>query len=62
MEKLQRLIEKTLEITYGKHGTLWRRKIYETDRVKYHILLSEGRLYEQIRQAELCESRKHKTE
>ena len=53
MEKLQKLIGDVLEITYGKYGARWRRELYETDRVKYHILLSEGSFYDRVHKAEL---------
>ncbi len=52
MEKLQQLIKEATIITYGEQGTLRRQQLIETDRVQYHILLSEGNLYEHIQQAE----------
>ena len=48
MEKLQALIREVTEITYGKNGALLRKCLYDADRVRYHLLLSEGTLYEQI--------------
>ena len=53
MEKLQGLINEVLEITYGKYGAMWRKNLYENDRVRFHILLAEGSLYDRIHQAEL---------
>ena len=52
MEKLQQLIKEATIITYGEQGALRRQQLIETDRVQYHILLSEGNLYERIQQAE----------
>ncbi len=52
MEKLQTLIREVTEITYGKEGARLRKQLYTADRVRYHILLSEGTLYEQIHEAE----------
>lgn len=52
MEKLQKLIKEAIIITYGEQGALRRQQLIETDRVQYHILLSEGSLYERIQQAE----------
>lgn len=57
MEKLRSLVNEVLEITYGKHGMRWREQLYETDRVTYHILLSEGSLYERIHEEELAGQR-----
>ena len=51
MEKLQTLIREVTEITYGEEGARLREQLYAADRVRYHILLSEGSLYEQIHQA-----------
>ncbi len=51
MEKLQTLIREVKEITYGREGARLREQLYAADRVRYHILLSEGSLYEQIHQA-----------
>lgn len=48
MEKLQALIREVTEITYGKDGARLREQLYAADRVRYHLLLSEGTLYEQI--------------
>ena len=61
MEKLQALIRTVMEITYGKNGAHWRNVLYETDRVTYHLLRSEGTLYERIHEEEL-KSRKNKPE
>ena len=52
MEKLQELIREVTEITYGKEGARLRKQLYAADRVRYHILLSEGTLYERIHEAE----------
>ena len=51
VEKLQELIREVTEITYGRDGARLREQLYAADRVRYHILLSEGSLYEQIHQA-----------
>ena len=51
VEKLQTLIREVKEITYGREGARLREQLYAADRVRYHILLSEGSLYEQIHQA-----------
>ena len=52
MERLKKLISEAIIITYGEQGALRRQQLIETDRVQYHILLSEGNLYERIQQAE----------
>ena len=52
MERLKKLISEAIIITYGEQGALRRQQLIETDRVQYHILLSEGNLYERIHQAE----------
>ncbi|MBR1483848.1 MAG: hypothetical protein IJ598_12915 [Ruminococcus sp.] len=52
MDKLQTLIREVTEITYGKEGARLRKQLYTADRVRYHILLSEGALYEWIRKTE----------
>ena len=57
MEKLRSLVSEVLEITYGKYGMRWREQLYETDRVTYHIMVSEGSLYERIHKEELAGQR-----
>lgn len=52
MEKLKKLISEAIIITYGEQGALRRQQLIETNTVQYHILLSEGKLYERIHQAE----------
>ena len=61
MKKLCSLIEEVKEITYGKGGARWRNSLYETDRMTYHLLRSDGSLYEKIHEEEL-KSRKNKPE
>ena len=57
MEKLQQLIKEATIITYGEQGALRRQQLIETNTVQYHILLSEGKLYERIHEEELAGQR-----
>lgn len=42
------LLEKSLILTYGKWGAVYREHLLKTNPEKYYILLSDGNLYEHI--------------
>ena len=52
-DKFYDCINKTEAIAYGYWGATWRNYLYETDPVKYYIMISENRLYLRIMEVQI---------
>lgn len=47
------LLEKSMELTYGRWGKVYRSHLLETNPEKYYLLLSMGKLYDHISEVDI---------